>query len=409
MTGINQKALHDIRVVDLSRVLAGPYCGQLLADFGADVIKVEAPGGDENRVWPPIVPSVTRSGMPSQTSANFNSVNRGKRSLVLDLKTPAAREVLQQLVRQSDVLLHSFLPDTAARLGISNDALRAANKRLVVATISGFGAHGELAERRGYDMMAQAFAGMMSVTGQPGGPPIRCGASIVDMATGISLYGGIVTALLQRVETGEGTWVHGSLLETAVSLMGHFAVGWMQAGVLPQPQGSGSSVIAPYQAFKCQDGMILAGAPNDGAWARFCDALECPELAKDPRFQGNMARVERLDTLIPLLAPRFAAKPMAYWLERLESRNVACAPIHTLDQVMTHPQVLANAMRIQVKDTAGQASDVLGTPFKLADGGGTATTAAPTLGADTDVLMRTWLGMDDTGIAALRSAGAFGA
>ncbi|MBS0640335.1 MAG: CoA transferase [Proteobacteria bacterium] len=401
MTESDRKVLHGIRVVDLSRVLAGPYCGQLLADFGADVIKVEAPGGDENRAWPPIA--------PSGASANFNSVNRGKRSLVLDLKSAAARDVLQQLARSADVVIHSFLPDTAERLGISNAALRAANPRLVVATISGFGAEGPLAAQRGYDMMAQAFAGMMSVTGFPGGPPVRCGASAVDMATGIALYGGIVTALLQRVQTGQGTWVHGSLLETAISLMGHFNVGWMQAGVLPEPQGSGSSVIAPYQAFRCADGMILAGAPNDGAWVRFCDALECPELAADPRFQGNMARVERLADLLPLLEPRFAAKPAAYWLERLEARNVACGPIHTVDQVMTHPQIMATGMRLQVRDREGHASDVLGTPFKLAEGGGTATTAAPPLGADNDVLLREWLGCGEADIAALQSAGAFGA
>jgi crotonobetainyl-CoA:carnitine CoA-transferase CaiB-like acyl-CoA transferase len=401
MTLVNQRVLHDIRVVDLSRVLAGPYCGQLLADFGADVIKVEGPGGDENRAWPPIG--------PTGEAANFNSVNRGKRSLVLDLKSPAAREVLLQLARQADVLLHSFLPDTAARLGISNEALRTANPRLIVGTISGYGAEGPLAERRGYDMMAQAFGGIMSVTGEPGGAPMRCGASVVDMATGISLYGGIVTALLGRAETGQGTWVHGSLMETAVSLLGHFAVGWMQAGVLPQPQGSGSSVIAPYQAFRCEDGMMLAGAPNDGAWVRFCEGLECPELADDPRFKGNMARVERLPELLTLLEPRFLQKSTAYWLERFEARNIACAPIHTVDQVMTHPQVLANAMRVPVRDAGGTQSDVLGTPFKLYEGGGVASTSAPRLAADTSAVLQSWLGLADADIASLRTSGAFGA
>ncbi len=401
MTPSDKKVLDGIRVVDLSRVLAGPYCGQLLADFGADVIKVEAPGGDENRGWPPLG--------PNGEAANFASVNRGKRSLVLDLKTPAARDVLQRLALRADVVLHSFLPDTAARLGISTEILRAANPRLVVATISGFGAEGPMAERRGYDMMAQAFGGIMSTTGEPGGPPMRCGASVIDLGTGISLYGAIVTALLQRAATGQGTWVHGSLMETAVALLGHFAVGWMQAGVLPQPQGSGSSVLAPYQAFHCQDGMMLAGAPNDRAWTRFCDALECPELAEDPRFKGNMARVSRRDELIPLLEPRFAAKPVAYWMERFEARNIACAPVHTIDQVMSHEQVLANAMRVQVREPDGKSSDVLGTPFKLADGGGTASTAAPHLGADTISALQSWLGLSASEHNALRAEGAFGA
>src|SRR6185312_1423329 len=226
------KVLEGIRVVDLSRVLAGPYCAQLLADFGATVIKVESPEGDENRRWPPLG--------PGGQSANFGSVNRGKRSLVLNLKSAGAREILCQLAARADVLLHSFLPDTAARLGISTESLRAANPRLVIGTISGYGALGPLAEKRGYDLMVQAFSGAMSTTGIPGGPPIRTGVSFIDMSTGLSLYGGVVTALLGREKTGLGTWVRGSLLETAVALLGYHAVAWMQAGVLPEPQGSGS-------------------------------------------------------------------------------------------------------------------------------------------------------------------------
>jgi crotonobetainyl-CoA:carnitine CoA-transferase CaiB-like acyl-CoA transferase len=221
------KVLDRVRVVDLSRVLAGPHCGQLLADFGADVIKVEGPGGDENRGWPP--------HGPDGQSANFASVNRGKRSLVLDLTTPAARNVLLRLAAGADVLIHGFLPDTAARLGISLEPLQAENPRLVVATISGYGAQGPLADKRGYDLMVQAFSGAMSTTGVAGGPPIRCGVSFIDMSTGISLHARIVTAA------------------------------WMQAAVLPVPQGSGSGHMVPYQAFRCLDGFMLAGAPNDGA------------------------------------------------------------------------------------------------------------------------------------------------
>jgi crotonobetainyl-CoA:carnitine CoA-transferase CaiB-like acyl-CoA transferase len=394
------KILHGIRVIDLSRVLAGPHCAQLLADFGADVIKIEGPGGDENRGWPP--------HGPDGQSANFASVNRGKRSLVLDLKTQAARGVLQDLIRGADVLIHSFLPDTAARLGISLPGLRAGNPRLVVATISGYGAEGPLADKRGYDLMVQAFAGAMSTTGTPGGSPIRCGVSFIDMSTGISLYAGIVTALLGREKTGQGTWVHGSLLETAVALLGYHAVAWMQAGVLPVPQGSGSGHLVPYQAFQCQDGYMLAGAPNDGAWTRFCDALEWPELAADPAFHGNVARVEQRDRLIPMLQDRFGRNTVAYWAERFEARSVACSPLHTVDQVMTHPQVAANAMRITARDADGVDQHLVGTPFKLAEGGGIAATAAPTLGADTETVLADRLGLSVTQIDRLRTAGAFG-
>ncbi len=394
------RVLHGIKVVDLSRVLAGPFCAQLLADFGADVIKIESPDGDENRGWPP--------HGPDGQSANFASVNRGKRSLVLDLKTVAARDVLLRLARDADVLLHSFLPDTAARLGISQEQLRAANPRLVVGTISGYGADGPLAEKRGYDLMVQAFGGTMSATGTDGGPPIRCGVSFIDMSTGISLYAGIVTALLARQSTGQGTWVRGSLLETAVALLGYHAVAWMQSGILPTPQGSGSGHLAPYQAFRCQDGFVLAAAPNETAWQRFCDALDWPDLAGDARFHTNVARVDNRDILIPMLEQRFAHHPVAYWVERLEARNVACSPLQTVDQVMAHPQVLANAMRVTARDADGLDRELVGTPFKLADGGGVAATAAPRLGADTDSVLVDRLGLSQVELAGLRQAGAFG-
>jgi len=393
------KVLDGIRVVDLSRVLAGPFCAQLLADFGATVIKVESPEGDENRRWPPL--------SPDGQSANFGSVNRGKRSMVLNLKNPDARDILRQLAAGADVLIHSFLPDTAARLGISLEALQQANPRLVVCTISGYGADGPLAEKRGYDLMVQAFAGAMSTTGVVGGPPIRCGVSFIDMSTGMSCYAGVVTALLAREKTGRGTWVRGSLLETAVALLGYHAVAWMQADVLPQPQGSGSWHLVPYQAFPCADGFMLAGAPNDAAWQRFCDALDAPELATDPRFQGNVARVEQRDVLIPMLEARFGRKPVAYWVERFEARSVACSPLQTVDQVMTHPQVLANAMRVQARGADGTMQDLVGTPFKLADGGGTAATAAPHLGADTDAILADTLGLSAAHVDALRAKGAF--
>jgi crotonobetainyl-CoA:carnitine CoA-transferase CaiB-like acyl-CoA transferase len=393
--------LEGIRVIDISRVLAGPYCAQMLADFGAEVIKVESPEGDENRTWPPV--------MPSGQSCNFASVNRGKRSITLNLKAPAARAVIHRLVERADVLLHSFLPRTAERLGITYDALRAINPRLIFCSISGYGAEGEQADKGGYDLMVQAFTGVMSATGTVDGPPIRCGVSFIDMSTGLAAYGGILTALLARERTGRGTWVRGSLMETSVALLGYHAVAWLQAGVLPQPQGSGTWHLVPYQAFRCQDGYMLAGAPNDAAWLRFCDALDWPELARDPRFAGNAARVEQREVLVPLLEERFMRHPVAHWLARFEARSVACSPLHTLDQVLTHPQVLANRMVVQATDADGTQQALLGTPFKLGEGGGTAPTAPPALGADTDAVMEQVLGFTAAEIATLRAAGSFAA
>ena len=393
------KVLDGIKVIDLSRVLAGPYCAQMLADFGAEVIKIESPEGDENRRWPPM----SYEGW----SANFTSVNRGKRSMAMNLKHPGAKKVLKQLAATADVLIHSFLPDTAARLGISLEALQEANPRLVVCTISGYGANGPLAEKRGYDLMVQAFAGPMSTTGYPGGTPIRCGVSFIDMSTGLSCYAGVVTALLNREKTGKGTWVRGSLLETAVALMGYHAVGWMQGGHMPEPQGSGSGHLVPYQAFKCLDGYMLAGAPNDGAWKRFCAALEWPDLSQDSRFEGAVKRAEQRNVLIPMLEERFAAKPVAYWVERFEANTVACSPLQTVDQVMTHPQVLANDMRVHAANADGTMQDLVGTPFKLAEGGGTAAAAAPVLGAETEIILAETLGMSAAEIGALRDSGAF--
>lgn len=391
------RALDDIRVVDLSRVLAGPFCGQLLADMGATVIKVEGPDGDENRRWLPV--------MPNGQSCNFASVNRGKRDIVLNLKTEAGREVLADLIKDADVLIHSFLSDTAERLGISYEAIRAANPRLIYCTISGYGADGPLRNKRGYDLMVQAFSGAMSTNGFEGGPPIRSGVSFIDMSTGLSAYAGIVTALRARDRNGHGTWVKASLLETAVSLLGYHAVSWMQAQVLPTPQGSGSWHLAPYQAFQTKDGYILVAAPNEGAWKRFCETLSRPEWIDDPRFLTNSDRVKHRDEMVALIEADLASDTAHGWAERFEAHSVACAPLQTIDQVMSHPQVLATGMVVEATDDSGEKLPLVGTPFKLTEGGGVAGTAAPRLGADTEAVLKE-LGYSPDQITAMRSAGA---
>ena len=389
--------LHDIRVIDLSRVLAGPYCGQLLADLGADVIKIESPEGDENRLWGPRA--------ANGVTCNFNSVNRGKRGITLNLRTEGARGVLRGLIAKADVVIHSFLPDSADRLGINYEAVKAIKPDIIFCTINGYGEKGPLRNRPGYDVMVQAFSGIMSTTGYPDGPPVRVGISAVDMATGLTAFGGVMTALYTRKSGGGGSWVRVSLLETALSLIGYQAVAALQAGVIPKREGTGIAVMAPYQAFRTSDGWIQAGASNDAAWRRFATAIGRPELTDDPRFRRNQDRLDNRAALLAEIEPIIATATAEEWVERFDTNGVAVAPMHTLDQVLSHPQVLANDMVVAVETSDGGTQPVLGAPFKLSSHQGVAKTAAPDVGADTDAVLRDVLGLTDNEVAALRADG----
>lgn len=392
-------ALKHLRVLDLSRVLAGPYCAQLLADQGADVIKVETPGtGDENRVW----------GMRASDgiTSNFHSVNRGKRGITLNLKSAAAREVLSKLIAKSDVVIQSFLPESAARLDVDYAGVSAIKPDVIYCSINGYGPKGELHNKAGYDLMMQAFSGMMSTTGYADGPPVRSGASVIDMTTGITAYGGIMTALVKRMNGGGGSHVTASLLETAISLLGYHAVAWLQTGKLPTKEGSGVWHLVPYQAFQCKDGYMLVGATNDAAWQRFCDAIGRNDLDADERFHTNDQRLKHRSVLVKLLEAFFITDNVAHWIERFDAKGVAASPINTLDQALAHPQVAANHMVVPVKDTEGRELPTLGVPFKLSGDASYATRAAPQLGADTEEVLRRELGMDDVAMARLREQGA---
>jgi crotonobetainyl-CoA:carnitine CoA-transferase CaiB-like acyl-CoA transferase len=390
-------AFAGIKVLDLSRVLAGPYSGQLLADMGADVIKIEEPSGDELRQWFP---------RAENGSTNFMAVNRGKRALVLDLKKEEGRALLMRLVKEADVLIHSFLTPVAERLGVTYDAVKAANPDLIYCSISGYGTTGEMKDRPGYDLMMQAFTGVMMLTGEPNGPPMRAGLSTIDLSTGFLAFGAISAALFARA-TGKarGQRIDLSLMHTGIALLGYHVTNYMNAGHVAARAGSGVGHIVPYQAWKCSDGWVLAGATNDKFWARFATALGLEHLIDDTRFQTTVDRRNNREELIPLLEARFATDTVEQWVTVMESAQVPVSPVHTIDQVVTHPQVLANGMIASVPDRHGEPMHVIGLPVLFSETPGRVTGRPPELGEHSDVVLRDWLGLSPAEVELLRDVG----
>ncbi|TAJ81969.1 CaiB/BaiF CoA-transferase family protein [Reyranella sp.] len=390
-------AFSGIRVLDLSRVLAGPFCGQMLADFGADVIKVEDVGGDENRKWAPVIDG---------QSANFLSVNRGKRGMTLNLKSGAGQEILAGLVRKADVVIDSFLPAVAERLGVDDARLRALRPDLVHATISGYGHEGPLAGKPGYDLMLQAFSGMMAMTGERDGGPVRAGASFIDMATGLLAFSGIASALYAR-QAGKagGQHIRVSLMETAIALLGYHVPAYTLGGKVPPRDGSGVWHIVPYQAFGTENGHVLAGATNDAAWQRLCAAIGATELAADPALATTTLRIENRDKVISALSAIFATRSTAAWVDALETANVPCAPVNDLAQTLAHPQVAAMKMVLEVATRGGDSLSLVGVPLNLSTTPAVPGGAPPLLGEHTDAILKDDLDLDASRIAALRKEG----
>lgn len=392
-------ALDGIKVLDLSRVLAGPYCGQLFAENGADVIKVESPEGDLNRAFP--------LALGDGESTNFMSVNRGKRDITLNLKSEKARDVLDALIRRSDVLIQSFLPKVAASLGVDWERVHGLNPDLVYVSISGYGAKGELAGKPGYDTMVAAYSGVMSLTGEPDRPPVRPGVTTIDLSTGMLAYSGAMTALMARERgAARGQRVNVSLLESAVSLLGFHAISYLKTGHVDQREGAGYSTLAPYDAFKAKDGDILLGAPTEAMWGKACAALEAPELEDDARFHDNAARCANRDALRDEIEARLKGRTVAEWTARLEAAGVATAPINTLDRILEDPQVLANDMVVDCPRDDGGSERLLGLPFKLTGTPGAPGTAPPRMGQHNREVLKEALGLSDDEIDALRAEGA---
>jgi len=390
-------ALAGIKVLDLSRVLAGPSCGQLFADMGADVIKIEDREGDENRRWLPIV---------NGNSANYMSVNRGKRGITLNLKSPRGQEILARLVRRSDVLIENFPPQTAARLGLSWESLSAINENLIHLSITGYGSRGPLRNRPGYDNMLQAFSGMMAMTGEPDAGPARLGPSLIDMGTGMLAFAGTCAALLARTQgKSKGQHVEASLLQTAVAQLGYHFTGYTMAGIMPQRTGSAVWHIVPYQAFRTADGWVLAGATNDEAWARFAEVIGMANLAKNPLYIDARARADRREELIQLISPKFLAHSTEEWVNRLDSARVPCSPVQDVAQVIAHPQLAAMDMVHEVDDGHGGTLRLAGVPLNMSATPPQPGRRPPDLGEHTDIVLREDLGYSSEEILLMRSEG----
>lgn len=373
-------ALSGLRVLDLTRILSGPFASMTLADLGADVVKVEDPArGDDTRQWGP--------PFQGDEAAYFLSVNRNKRSIALDLKAPDGRRVAERLAASADVLVENFRPGTAARLGLGYPQLSAINPRLVYASISGYGQTGPYAGEPGYDAIAQALSGIMSVTGEADGPPVRVGVSTADLGAGMWALVGILAALHARHRTGRGQWVDVSLLDGQVAWLTYVAAGHFATGATPQRYGSAHPTIVPYQAFPTDDRHLMVAVGNDALWRRFAPVLGLDHLIDDPRFATNPSRVEHRDQLLPVIEATLATRGADDWAKLLAAAGVPAAPINTVDQALQHPQVLARGMVAELDHPTAGRLRAVASPVKLSSHPPTVRTAPPAQGEHTDAVL----------------------
>ncbi len=391
-------ALAGLRVLDVTQVMAGPYCSMMLADLGADVIKIEAPRGDSTRQM---------SRAVGTDSPAFNAVNRGKRSLVLDLKTDGGREVVKRLARTGDILVENYRPGVMANFGLDYDALSAINPRLVYASISGYGQTGPDRLKGGLDLIAQGVSGLMSITGAPDGAPVKVGIPVTDLGAGLFTVVGILAALEARHRTGLGQHVDSSLVEAGVALSVWEATEYFTEGRNPQPTGSAHRLHAPYQAFRCADGYVTIGAATDRLFPKLCGVLGHPEWTAVPEFADTPGRVKHRAALAERIEAVTSGQPRAYWLERLEAVGVPCGPLNQYEQVLANPQIVAREMVLDVEHPTLGRLRTLGSPIKMSRTPPDARRRAPLLGEHTDTIL-TEAGFSPAEVAALRAAGAVG-
>ena len=389
--------LEGIRVLDLTRILAGPYATMLLGDLGAEVIKIEQPGtGDESRNFGPF---------KNDFSLYFMSVNRGKKSLTLNLKTPRGIELFLELVKGSDILVENFRPGTMKKLGLDYESLKPHRPSLIYAACSGFGQTGPDAHRGAYDMIIQGLGGIISITGEPDRPPVRVGTSISDITAAMFTTIGILSALHHRHQTGEGQFVDVAMLDGMVAILENAVVRYLITGDVPQPLGARHPAITPFEAFESADGHVIIAIGNDGLWAKFCEHVNLPDLITDERFRTNALRTANHAELFPILAELMRQHTTSQWMQGLDAIGVPCGPINTIDKVVNHPQVLAREMIATVEHEVTGSVGVPGLPIKLSKTPGQVETPAPTLGEHTAEILTDLLGMETAAIERLKQDG----
>ncbi len=402
------KALNDLRVLDLTRVLAGPWCTQLLADLGADVIKIERPGtGDDTRAWgPPYLKDGT--GRATSEAAYYLAANRGKRSITIDLAHSEGQRVVQLLADRADVVVENYRVGQLARFGLDYDTLSSRNPRLVYCSITGFGQNGPHRDRAGYDFIIQAMGGFMSITGErddrPGGGPQKAGVAVSDLMTGMYATVAILAALSHRERTGQGQRIDMALFDVMLAMLANMNMNYLVSGQSPGRAGNAHPNIVPYQVFEASDGHVVIAVGNDAQFVRFCDIAGAPELARDPRYKLNADRVRNREVLIAALERLVRARPTAYWTGQLEAAGVPCGPINTIAQALADPQVAARGLRVDLPHPLAGHVPLIANPIKMSATPPSHERAPPTLGQHTTQILGE-CGLRDSDIERLRALG----